>query len=120
MKFASTVCEFVYIVPPLNLDLERMLESNAGFIVALFPGSPSFRAIIPRMTFDPPEGKAFPSGGSKVIRRPEGRNHCMFSPPVFPCECEFKGHAIIARARGGAWERGYYYTIATYVRTWRT
>ena len=50
-------------------------------IVASFPGSPSFRAIIPRMTFDPPEGKAptfdppegkapsaFPSGGSKVIR----------------------------------------------------
>ena len=22
--------------------------------------------------------------------------------PVFPCECEFKGHAIIARARGGS------------------
>ena len=30
--------------------------------LASFPGSPSFRAIIPRMTF------AFPSGGSKVIR----------------------------------------------------
>ena len=33
-------------------------------------------------------------------------------PPrnYFPCECEFKGHAIIARARGGrggAGERGY-------------
>ena len=27
-------------------------------ILASFPGSPSFRAIIPRMTFDPPEGKA--------------------------------------------------------------
>ena len=26
--------------------------------LASFPGSPSFRAIIPRMTFDPPEGKA--------------------------------------------------------------
>ena len=26
--------------------------------IASFPGSPSFRAIIPRMTFDPPEGKA--------------------------------------------------------------
>ena len=26
--------------------------------VASFPGSPSFRTIIPRMTFDPPEGKA--------------------------------------------------------------
>ena len=26
--------------------------------VASLPGSPSFRAIIPRMTFDPPEGKA--------------------------------------------------------------
>ena len=24
----------------------------------MFPDSPSFRAIIPRMTFDPPEGKA--------------------------------------------------------------
>ena len=34
-------------------------------LVASFPGSPSFRAIIPRMTFDPPS--AFPSGGSKVI-----------------------------------------------------
>ena len=34
--------------------------------VASFPGPPSFRAIIPRMTFDPPEGKA--EGGSKVIR----------------------------------------------------
>ena len=33
--------------------------------LASFPGSPSFRAIIPRMTFDPPEGKA---GRSKVIR----------------------------------------------------
>ena len=29
-----------------------------GPVVASFPGSPSFRAIIPRMTFDPPEGKA--------------------------------------------------------------
>ena len=26
--------------------------------LASFPGSPSFRAIIPRVTFDPPEGKA--------------------------------------------------------------
>ena len=26
--------------------------------LASFPGSPSFRAIIPRMTFDPPEGIA--------------------------------------------------------------
>ena len=34
--------------------------------VASFPGSPSFRAIIPRMTFDPLE--LFPSCGSKVIR----------------------------------------------------
>ena len=25
--------------------------------IAAFPGSPSFRAIIPRMTFDPPEIK---------------------------------------------------------------
>ena len=29
-------------------------------------------------------------------------------PPAFPCE--FKGHAIIARKGGGAWERGYDYS----------
>ena len=27
-------------------------------MIASFPGSPSCHAIIPRMTFDPPEGKA--------------------------------------------------------------
>ena len=31
---------------------------NGIYAVASFPGSPSFRAIIPRMTFDPPVGKA--------------------------------------------------------------
>ena len=56
-------------------------------------------------------------------RGKEGRNVCMYIyytcsltslvprlPPLrvqllrdlFPCECEFKGHAIIARARGGS------------------
>ena len=26
--------------------------------------------------------------------------HVAGSPPAFPCECEFKGHAIIARKGG--------------------
>ena len=62
------------------------------FGLASFPGSPSFRAIIPRMTFDPPEGKAEGEPGrfchmtSVMLRhpyiryrrgRPGPRLHCM-------------------------------------------
>ena len=36
--------------------------------IASFPGSPSFRAIIPCMTFDPPEGKVIRG----IIARKEG------------------------------------------------
>ena len=32
----------------------------------MFPGSPPFRAIIPRMTFDPPEGKAEGEPGNEA------------------------------------------------------
>ena len=35
-----------------------LLFSNTLLLVALFSGSPSFRAIIPCMTFDPTERKA--------------------------------------------------------------
>ena len=45
---------------------QRDVHTHDSLLVGLasFPGSPSFRAIIPHMTFDPPEGKEC---GSKVI-----------------------------------------------------
>ena len=51
------------IAAPCNLGANSVVLRYVNFIgaslrVASFPGSPSFRAIIPRMTFDPPEGKA--------------------------------------------------------------
>ena len=56
--------------------------------LASFPGSPSFRAIVPRMTFDPPEGKAEGEPGrfchmTSVMLRPpyiryrRGRSHTL-------------------------------------------
>ena len=40
---------------------------------------------------------------------PLARNYCVTFELALALKsgCEFKGHAIIARARGGAWERGY-------------
>ena len=43
-----------------------IIISSTNLRLASFPGSSSFHAIIPRMTFDPHEGKS--SSGSKVIR----------------------------------------------------
>ena len=46
-------CGFMNIIHDCIITIPVQTE-----VLASFPGSPSFRAIIPRMTFDPPEGKA--------------------------------------------------------------
>ena len=45
------------LLPMLMLTIVTGKE-YAGCWIASFPGSPSFRAIIPCMTFDPPQRKA--------------------------------------------------------------
>ena len=50
-----------------NMGLGRNIKTFGNILISIahpvltiasFPGSPSFRAIIPRLTVDPPEGKA--------------------------------------------------------------
>ena len=67
------MCSFLHYTVSIKLDgvlefvnvtIGQLLVTNFNSYLASFPGSPSFHAIIPCMTFDPP---AFLSGGSKVI-----------------------------------------------------
>ena len=86
-------------------------------VLASFPGSPSFRAIIPRMTFDPPEGKAEGEPGrfchmTRVMQRHpylscrRGRSgpwiqfHYLGSPSAFPSGGSKVIRGIIAQKEG--------------------
>ena len=48
---------YVYFIP-ISCMYMYVSHLHLYLIIASFPGSPSFRAIIPRMTFDPPQRKA--------------------------------------------------------------
>ena len=51
---------FTYCIRTKNLATASLSvkKNTCTCILASFPGSPSFHAIIPCMTFDPPEGKS--------------------------------------------------------------
>ena len=68
-----------------------IVEGKMYYLLASFPGSPSFRAIIPRMTFDPPEGKRVSKVIRGIIARKEGEpgneaTICNHHRPVTTCE----------------------------------
>ena len=77
---------------PSSFQISRTRDCPGHYsrsdMVASFPGSPSFHAIIPRMTFDPPERKAEGEPGrfchmtSVMLRHPyiryrRGRSHSL-------------------------------------------
>ena len=87
----------VYVEQPAIPELQQLTFSTYKnhntykgliLILASFPGSPSYRAIIPRMTFDRPVGKAEGEPGrfchmtSVMLRHPyiryrRGRSHTL-------------------------------------------
>ena len=67
---------------------KRQTFEERGFPVASFPGSPSFRAIIPRMTFHPPEGKAEGEPGNEATSDPRSSNICRLRMRVIKTRTE--------------------------------